>query len=133
MPHISQHKLAERAVRELEEQVSLFIVEAGGKTRRHIFKEILTSTEHLMIAKRLLLILLIAKGGSTRIISAYLKMSPSTVARFERQMEQGKYKNTQQWLQSQSGTSKVMRILEQLASIPFEARRKSLYRLVDEM
>jgi Trp operon repressor len=133
MPHISQQKLSDRAAHELEEQLSLVLFEAPGRARRQIVQELLTKTERLMLAKRLLLILLIAKGGSTRIISEYLKMSFSTVARFEHDLDRGRYRNTKRWLYSQRGTSKTFRILEKLASIPFEAQHKSLNQLIDEL
>lgn len=65
MPHISKHAVAEKVTHELENRIVAFLSDTGTKTRNKIFKEILTETERLMIAKRLAMIYLIQKGVAT--------------------------------------------------------------------
>ncbi len=133
MPHISKHAVAEKVVQELENRVVAFISNTGSKTRNNIFKEILTKTERFMIAKRLAMIYLIQKGTPTHTISEMLKVSPSTVARFENKLEHGYFTHTVLWLENNTSMNKVLKLIFDLAAIPFEAQKKSLGQLIDEL
>lgn len=132
MPHISKHAIAENVIRELEERVIAVISDTGSKTRNRIFKEILTKTERLMIAKRLAMIYLVQKDTATHTISEMLKVSPSTVARFEDKLERKHFTHTASWVKNHTAMNKVLKLIFDLAAIPFEAQKKSLGRMMDE-
>ncbi len=132
MPHISKHAVAEKVVREIEDRIIAVLSDTGSKTRTKIFKEILTKTERLMIAKRLAMIYLAQKGTATHTISETLKVSPSTVARFENRLEQNHFKHTASWVKSHAPMNKVLKLIFDLAVIPFEAQKKSLGQMLDE-
>jgi len=115
----------------MEEKMAKLLTEYSDKTRRALIDELLTSTERIMLAKRIALIFLIEQGASTRKICRLLKMSPSSVARFQVKVERGVFVQTMKWIKH-SRTPAIVRLLTQLASIPFKAQRKSLAQLVDE-
>lgn len=133
MPHVSKHAIAEKVVQELEERIIAVLSDTGSKTRNKIFKEILTKTERLMIAKRLAMIYLIQKGTATHTISEMLKVSPSTVARFEYKLEQNYFTHTASWVKNHTAMNKVLKLIFDLAAIPFEAQKKSLGQMLDEL
>ena len=126
MPHISKHALAEKVIKELERHIVTVISDTGSKTRNKIFSEILTKTERLMLAKRLAMIYLIQKGTATHTISEMLKVSPSTVARFENRLGKNHFTHTALWVKNHTDMNKMLRLIFDLVTIPFEARKKSL-------
>ena len=133
MPHISKHAIAENVIRELEERIIAVISDTGSKTRNRIFKEILTKTERLMIAKRLAMIYLVQKGAATHTISEMLKVSPSTVARFENKLERNHFTHTASWVKNHTAMNKVLKLILNMAAIPFDAQKKSLGQMIDEL
>ncbi len=132
MPHISKQKLEEKTLREIDTLLISLIADTNIRTHRLILREILTDTERLMVGKRLAMLMLIEKGISTFHISNLIKVSPSTVARFETRVERGSYGKTREWLRSHRNLHPALKILLDFAAIPFEARRKSLARIVSE-
>ena len=132
MPHVSKHALAQKVISELENRITTIISDTGPKSRAKIFKEVLTKTERMMIAKRLTMIYLVQKGTATHQISEMLKVSPSTVARFEVKLERGYFKHTASWLKKYSGIDKVLKLILDLAAIPFEAQKKFFGQMIDE-
>ncbi|MES2087489.1 MAG: helix-turn-helix domain-containing protein [Patescibacteria group bacterium] len=132
MPHVSKHLVAEKVLRELEEHIIAVLSDTGLKARNKIFKEILTKTERLMVAKRLAMIYLIQKGRATHEISEMLKVSPSTVARFENQLEQKCFIHTASWVKNHVAMNRVFKLIFNLAAVPFEAQKKSLGQMLDE-
>lgn len=73
----------------------IFLKTISGLTSRQItenfLKEFLTPTEQVMLAKRLAISFLIAKGYDYREISKILRVSTGTVARVAFPYKQGKY------------------------------------------
>ena len=132
MPHVSKQKLEEKTLGEIETLLISLVADTSIRTHRLILREILTDTERLMIGKRLAMLMLIEKGISTFHISNLIKVSPSTVARFETKVEHGSYKKTRQWLRSHRNLHPALKMLLDFAAIPFEARRKSLTRIINE-
>ncbi len=132
MPHVSKHAIAEKVLHELENRITAVLSDTGLKARNKIFKEILTRTERLMIAKRLTMIYLIQKGIPTHTVGEMLKVSPSTVARFENALEQGHFSHTASWVKNHTAMNKVLKLIFDLAAIPFEAQKKSLGQMIDE-
>ena len=132
MPHISKHKLNKEILDNLDGYLLSFLVDTDAKTRKLIFREVLTRTEKIMIAKRLGMLYYISKGESTHEIGRLLKVSSSTVARFELARENKHFGITEKWVQKYLSGSKFLRLLGELAVIPFEARKKSFKQFVDE-
>jgi len=133
MPHISRHKPNKRTMQELEDRLMLFLSSTGLKTRQEIFRELLTETERLMIAKRLSILFFIMKDVPTHTISKRLRVSPSTVARFELKASHKTFSKTISWLRRSKEAHSALRFIVDLISIPYKAQRKSLARSIDEL
>ena len=108
----------------------LFLSETSIKTRQRIFRELFTKTERLMIGKRLSLLFLLSQDKSTLAISEALKMSPSTVARFELLVSNGVFKSTCVWLRQDKIRSTFIKILAPFFELTF--KRKSFSQMLDE-
>lgn len=132
MPHVSKHALDTETRRSIDERIVLFLIETKIGARKKIFREILTTTERVMLAKRLTLIFLITHDVPTYAICRLLKISSSTVRRFENALAKGAYAETASWMTPKNTAAKLLSILSDLAAIPFEAKRKSLRQLIDE-
>jgi len=132
MPHISKKQLSKKVSEQLEKHIFDFLIETGSKDRRKIFDEIFTKTERIMFAKRLAMIHLIQKGIPTHTISDVLKISPSTVARFELMTENHLFSNSVKWLSAPRITNKILKLLFEFGALPFEAQNKSLGELIDK-
>jgi len=83
MPHVSQKRVKKDVFKRMSNEFINSV--AFLKTRPEIkgfLNELLTPTERIMLAKRLVIILMLQKGYPFNIIERTLKLSPSTVARF---------------------------------------------------
>ena len=132
MPHISKRKPDAKTVADLENYLLSIMNKAGSKTRLRIFGELLTETEKIMLAKRLAIIFLVRKGLSPYKISELLKISPSTVERFEKSIEFGRYKNTSDWLWKNSKEGSFEALLESIVKLAFTGKTKSFKKFIDE-
>ncbi|MEK7129367.1 MAG: hypothetical protein AAB858_03375 [Patescibacteria group bacterium] len=130
MPHISKAKISQKTLSELDDQLVSFLSETSIKTRQRIFRELFTKTERLMIGKRLSLLFLLSQDKSTLAISEALKMSPSTVARFELLVSNGVFKSTCVWLRQDKIRSTFIKILAPFFELTF--KRKSFSQMLDE-
>jgi len=125
MTHVSKASATKKARDEMEKLLTSLMENAGARTRSKVLTELLTSTERVMLIKRLLLISLLKRGVSTHQAAHYLKMSPSTVARFQEKVRRGHYRHTSQWLRQTVVHNHVLHTLEQLAAIPFDVLSKN--------
>ena len=132
MPHISKTKLEGRLEHELESHILSLLSESSPRTRRLVIGELITKTEKIMIGKRLMLVLLVKKGFPTHKIADLLKMSPSTVARFELNHSNGKFNFTSSWLRNTALAQRIFKPLLELLAVPFDTRQKSLERIMKE-
>lgn len=117
MPHISKKKISEKIEQQLEERMLALLNNTSTLTRRKVFSELLTKTERIMLVKRLTLIFLVSKDLPTHTISSALKVSPSTVARYEDQVIKGRWKTTITWLSRNEVETKFTRAIEELFEI----------------
>ena len=124
MPHVSSKQLSSAKLAELDKRLFDAFANTSTNTRKQLYSELLTKTERVMLAKRLEMMLLIGKGISTYKISRALNVSPSTVARFEQAVENGKFKQTEIWLKRQKFSSAILQLLFELAAVPFEIERR---------
>ncbi|MEK7139914.1 MAG: hypothetical protein AAB805_01170 [Patescibacteria group bacterium] len=133
MPHISAHSVSEKTKKDLDLYILAFLEQTGSRVRKNVFHELLTKTERIMLSKRLAILLFIIRGIPTHMIAKTLKMSPSTIARFETLVDRGAFTHTRKWLSQKRVEDKILNALVDLVSIPFKAQRKSLSQLLDEM
>jgi Trp operon repressor len=93
MPHVSKQKLKVETANEIYAALLEVISSTPeSKKRKQLLNELLTGTEKIMLAKRLAVIFLLAKKVPPYRIWNKLKISPSTVARFEVNLDK-KFKN----------------------------------------
>lgn len=132
MPHISKHHLTQETKQELEDRVFAFLFETQMKDRKKIFRELFTRTERVMIAKRLTLIFLVSEGLPPYSISRVLKMSPSSVARFQKNLDEGRYSATAAWLKPKGVSGRFLSFFDDVADILFSGKRKSISQILRE-
>lgn len=133
MPHISKKSVSKDLLKELDSYLSSFLEDTGSRTRVLIFKEMLTKTERMMIAKRFGILTLLAKGLSLYKISQLLGISPSTVSRFEVMLDRKLYSQTISWLKKNANNKWITELLGEITSFAFKGKRKSFKQFVDEM
>lgn len=132
MPHVSNKKLDKKIVKELDRHIFSIIHNAGSKTRVDIFRELLTKTEKMMIAKRIGVIFLLRKGSSPYQISNTLGISPSTAERFQKKLQSNMYHRTAEWVWKNSNEGALDVFMETLVRLAFTGRAKSFKKFVDE-
>ena len=92
MPHVSRKKLKKEQFEKIYEKLALVFNEAGkNKKSELILEEFLTTTEKIMLAKRLAVIFMLNEKVSIYHISETLFVSPSTVDRISLKYESGEY------------------------------------------
>lgn len=95
MPHISRQFLkADMEKRLIRAMVDTLSLKGGPKQRADIHWELFTGVERLMLAKRLAIIVMLARGVSVDAIAEKLMVSPSTVSRLRVGVESGKFATT---------------------------------------
>jgi len=93
MPHISKKKLGREVFLRIHKQFVAVVAELRTPVSVESFLgELLTTTEKIMLAKRLAIIFMLNEGVSEYYIYRTLKVSPSTVARMHVAFDGGKYK-----------------------------------------
>ena len=132
MPHLSRKKLSESILKETDKKLYDFFLVISDRQQRKIFGELATDTEKKMLAKRIMMVYLIYKNLPTHEISERLGVSSSTVARFEFMVENGKFKNSINWLKDDTIGKKILNILGDLIAVPFEADEKSFSQIIRE-
>ena len=92
MPHISQKKMRDQDFDKIYDQLVSFFDTAGNNRKSDVlFREFMTDTEKVMLAKRMAILCLIDDGVSEHYISYILSVSPSTISRIYLRYEQGKF------------------------------------------
>jgi uncharacterized protein YerC len=119
MPHLSQHPLSSKHLRELDQLLFQALATTNMSTRKQVYSEIFTKTEKIMIAKRLQLLFLIQDGVPPYRICRKLRISPSTVARFQRAYERGNFTHTAKWLSRSKIPTKALRLFSEILEVHF--------------
>ena len=93
MPHVSSKKLnkdfSEKLFRDL---IDIFGKAQDKKLLSAVLGELFTSTEKIMVAKRVAIVLMLASKTPQHRVVEILKVSPTTVAKASLGIEIGKYK-----------------------------------------
>lgn len=133
MPHISSKKLEQATVQELDTLIASLVRDTGSQTRVNIFRELLTKTEKIMLAKRITIVFMLIQGASIYKIIHTLGISPSTAERYKNSYKQGKYKELSKWLLSLTKKGKRDKLITSLVSLAFTGRTKSFKQFVEEL
>lgn len=88
MAHVSKFKVRPKISLRIKQNLILAATRENGL----IIESLLTPTETLMLAKRLAMIVMLQRGDSSYRISKSLKVSVSSVGRFQRMIEAGLFK-----------------------------------------
>jgi len=91
MPHVSKSKTDHKLMNKMKN--SLLKVVTKNRNNKTILEELITETEYIMLAKRLAIIILLSRNNSIYKISKNLKVSTSTIVRFQNEINLGKYKS----------------------------------------
>jgi Trp operon repressor len=132
MPHISKQKLKEGVINEIYSSLLEVLSETmESKKRKRLLGELLTNTEKIMLAKRLAVIFLLAKKVPPYRIWNKLKVSPSTIARFEVDIEK-KFKNLTEVGQKHENRNRLEKIIDGLLSISAPEKIGNRWKWIDE-
>ena len=133
MPHVSKKKLKKKIFIKIGEQLSDTIAKANSaRELRWVFKELITPTERIMLAKRLAIMLMLEKGYSFNIIQRTLKVTPQTIVRFWKITKQSSYKPVIKEISANKTKSSFWQELEELIllGMPPRGRQWQLMRRV---
>ena len=132
MTHISRQFLKSEAERQLILAMTEAVCFQGSASRRRkVTKELLTGVEKLMLAKRLAIICMLIEGVTYEEIARTLKVSSSTVARLQENLERGKYKEISRALHSNKTSTKLLKLIETLI-LP-KQRNASRWKFIDDL
>ena len=92
MPHISQKRVKKEIFLRMNDRFIRSLMDlTERKNARAFFKELLTPTEQIMLAKRLAAVLMLQQNFSFYRVERTLKISPSTAARLWRKLHAGEF------------------------------------------
>ena len=92
MPHLSKQRLQKETYVKINRELGKALEKLVRVNKKEAFMyELLTFTERVMLAKRLAIILMLDRDNSYYEIQHTLKVSPSTVARFDEAIGRGKH------------------------------------------
>lgn len=115
MTNISKQPLSPEQEQLITQQISVLFTDKSTAETSAILKSLLGPEEHLMIAKRFAIIVMLWKQYTMYAIAQKLHVSSSTVARIETKYQQGKYTNITTLLNKP--TLSIIDILESIDSI----------------
>lgn len=96
MPHVSPQKVNDKVLNKIYDILFSAITDKGisKKQQELAFGELLTSTEKIMLGKRLAAISMLSQGFSSYQIAKALKLSQTTVFKFQSKFERNGFLNT---------------------------------------
>ena len=133
MPHISKQKLSREIVHEMSTVLDSVLVEAGERTRKRMYHTLLTKTERLMLAKRLMLLYLIKKEVSGYRISSLLGISQTTVSRYALKVERGVYDDVLSAIRKSTALRRLLRTMAGIYVLWSNPRRQSFGQFIDDL
>ena len=93
MPHVSKEKVEGKVFEGFYNELVFLIVKSNSKNARLVLDDLLTNTEKIMLAKRLVAGLMFSRGCSPYQVWTTLKISSSTASRMFLAYERGDYDN----------------------------------------
>ena len=89
MPHVSRFRFPKSEVDRLSQKVvDAALVIRSKKELAEFFDDLLTSTEKVMLGKRLLIVMFLERGYTYREISRALKVGETTIAAVSEKLQQ---------------------------------------------
>jgi len=125
MVNISKQRLKKETRAKLFNQLSKLVTRASSKSSTVFLEELLSETEHIMIAKRLAVILLIRTDMPKKTIARVLLMSKTTVSKIDEKYQNGGYKTLTKVLgKSKKEREQVLNTLERIlrAGMPSQGK-----------
>lgn len=133
MPHVSRRKLKKKVFVRIGSELANIIVKVNSSQEINwLFKELITPTERVMLAKRLAIFLMLEKKYSFRTIERTLKVTLQTVVRFWKKTKDPSYKPLLRKVEQNKGGRGFLRDLEKmiLVGMPPRGRQWMLMRRV---
>lgn len=113
MPHISSRKLKKHVFLKMSEEfIEIFAATRTKQKAKRLLEELLTSTERIMIAKRLAMIFMVKKGYSFETIERTLKISPVTVSKYWRRTKADEFPLVSRYFKGKKQAEEFWRVLE---------------------
>lgn len=115
MPHVSRKKLKRKVFVKIGEQLADIINKTSSPKEIWWFlNELLTTTELIMLSKRLALMFMLKKGYSFSVIQKTLKVTPQTVLRFWYKTRKPSYKTAVEKMSEEKPSKSFWKELEEL-------------------
>jgi uncharacterized protein YerC len=115
MPHISQEPLRKETLARINNRFLKFLTSFQSQSEsKQLLAELLTSTEHLMLAKRLAIIIMLHNKCSRYYIAKTLKVSESTVARMWHSYENGGFDHILKYVKNKKEKNQFLHDIERL-------------------
>ncbi len=134
MAFVSKKPLNEGVQAQLNRQLIRTIVglrTVSGGT--HFISELLTDTEQIMLAKRLMVIFMLAEGVSQYRIKKILNISSSTVARTARLMDGGAFHHLTQMCRKKKSREILWNELENIVRLGMPSMGNDRWKWLDEL
>ncbi len=134
MPRVSQNKLSKRAEEEILQTLFTSLAKARDEhSIAVVLKDLLTPSEHIMIAKRLMIALFLQRGYRYGKICRLLKVSHMTVNLVARELVKGGsgYKLAVSLIEQESRVEKMLGALDAIFGVvisPIKGSRASMRR-----
>ena len=125
MPHVSRKKLKKKVFIKIGDELSDIIARANSSNNLDwLFKELITSTERVMLAKRLAIFLMLEKKYSFRAIARTLKVTLQTVVRFWKKIKAPNYKPLLKRVEKNKSGGRFLQDLEKMILMGMPPRGK---------
>ena len=108
MPHVSKKKIKKEVATELAGHFLAFL--STARTTRDasvLAHELLSQTERVMLAKRLMIVVLLVRGYRFLSIESSLGVTPQTVVRVWRDLQRGRYRRIVTYARGKSPRGKA--------------------------
>jgi len=104
--------MKDRVQKRIKDSLSNAFLKSGTAHGRAMIETLLTSTEQIMLAKRLAVIVMLERGYTYYRIMKTLKVSTSTIKRLHRNLESGQYRFIRHKLSKKSSNLGFLELLE---------------------
>jgi Trp operon repressor len=137
MVHVSRHPVKKQIMDTLLSDLSeLFLANTRKSDSSKTLFELLSGSERIMLAKRVGIINALIHNYSTYETSILFKVSTSTVARIQEEIERGTLNHVVHILKNKSGRAKLVKTFEQIVTfgfpgVPQKRLREKLHRDIE--
>ena len=131
MPHISHKPTSQQMQHEMERQL-LMLLRKNSFGREGLY-DLLTETEQVMLAKRLMGIVLFLEDASIYKVMRILAVSPSTAARWQQNLLSGEYKALQKQFSKIQERKKFWQTLEKISRAGMPEMGKGRWKWLNEI